>query len=340
MHRRLLLTAAIGASATALAPARFLEAEGTLPVGREDSSGHINIVSTSGTTQLVLSALIRQMGYFEHLGFTARTVSVADGNKVVAALVSGDTDICPTSGFTQVLAAIEHGAPLRILAGGAIKNFYAVVSGNPAVRTLKDLEGHSVGIGALGSQLHQTMVALFQKYGVDGSKVKFANVGASVDVFRAVKARVIDAGAVEYWLQPGSGLHILEHGRTFESLPEFVNQAAFASERAIARKRDLLVRTLAVYARAYRFIMEGDSESAFIAASAAALGPGSADAARTQWRFYRDIQPFATDLILSEERVRFMQELNIATGAQKRVLPYDRIVDGSLAQEALRLLAR
>ena len=339
MHRRLLLTA-LAAGATTLTTARLAKAVATPSPGRGDSSRRINIVSTSGTTQLVLTALIRQMGYFEQLGVAASTVNVADGNKVVAALVSGDMDVCPTSGFTQVLAAIEHGAPLKILAGGAIKNFYAVVSGNPDVRTLKDLEGHSVGIGALGSQLHQTMVALFRKYGVDGSKVKFANVGASVDVFRAVETRVVDAGAVEYWLQPGSGLHILEHGRTFESLPEFVNQAAFASVSAIARKRDLLVRTLAAYAKAYRFIMLDDSEAAFIAASAAALGIGAAEAARTQWRFYRDIQPFAADLILSEERVRFMQELNIATGTQKRILPYDMIVDGSLAHEALRLLAR
>jgi ABC-type nitrate/sulfonate/bicarbonate transport system substrate-binding protein len=320
------------AGSAALAPVGWLRAADAPLRGR------VNIVSTSGTTQLVLSALLNRMGYFTQFGVAANTVSVADGNKVVAALVSGGMDICPTSGFTQVLAAIEHGAPLKILAGGAIKNFYAVVSGNPGVRTLKDLEGHSVGIGPLASQLHQTMVALFRKYGVDGSRVTFANVGASVDVFRAVRAHVVDAGAVEFWLQPGSGLHILEHGRTFESLPEFVNQAAFASERAIERKRELLVRTLAAYARAYRFIMSGDSETAFITASAAALGRNDAGAARTQWQFYRDIQPFAADLVLSEERVRFMQELNVATGTQKRILPYEQVVDVSLARDALRLL--
>jgi ABC-type nitrate/sulfonate/bicarbonate transport system substrate-binding protein len=329
--RRRRLLAAIAGSA-ALGPAHLL------PAVETPLRGRVNIVSTSGTTQLVLSALLKQTGYFAQFGIEANTVSVADGNKVVAALISGDMDICPTSGFTQVLAAIERGAPLKILAGGAIKNFYAVVSGNPNVRTFKDLEGRSVGIGSLGSQLHQTMVALFRKYGVDSSKVTFANVGASVDVFRAVRTHVVDAGAVEFWLLPGSGLHILEHGKTFESLPEFVNQAAFASDRAIAHKRDLLVRALAAYAKIYRFIMSGDSESAFIAASASAFGRNDIEAARTQWQFYRNIQPFAADLILSEERVRFMQELNLATGTQKRILRYEQIVDVSLARDALKLL--
>ncbi len=322
---------AAGAAAACASPGKT-SAQRVAPLQR------INIVSTSGTTQLVQTALLKQMGYFTELGLTPNFINVADGNKVVAALISGDMDICPTSGFTQVLAAIEKGAPLKIIAGGAIKNFYALFSGNPRIKTLQDLEGHSVGVGALGSQLHQTMIALFRKYGVDSSRVTFANVGASVDVFRAVKAHVVDAGAAEVWLQGGSGLHIVEHGKLFESLPEFVNQAAFVTERAIAQKRELLVKTLAAYAKLYRFIMSGDSEAAFIAASATALGKNDPEAARVQWRFYRDIQPFAAELILSEDRVRYMQELNVATGTQKKLLPYDKVTDMSLARDALKLL--
>jgi ABC-type nitrate/sulfonate/bicarbonate transport system substrate-binding protein len=301
----------------------------------------VNIVCTYGTTQLVLSALIKKMGYFAQFGLVPNIVNVADGSKVVAALISGQMDICPTSGFTQVLAGIEKGLPLKIIAGGATKNFNALFSGNPAVKTLKDLEGRTVGVGALGSQLHQIMIALLRKYGVDSAKVTFVNVGASTDVFRAVAARTVDAGCAEYWLQRNApDLHIVEHGKTFESLPEFINQAAFTSERAIAQKRDLLVRTLAAYAKAYRFIMSGDSESAFVAASATGLGRDDPDFARAQWKFWRDIQPFAADLILREDQIRFMQDLNVATGTQKKMVPYAKLADMSMAQDALKLLAR
>ena len=298
----------------------------------------VNLVSTAGTTNVVIAALISEMGYFKALGIAPNYITVGDGSKVVAALISGAADICPTSGFTQVLAAIEKGAPMKLLGGGALKNFNTLFSANPDVRTLKDLEGRSVGIGALGSQLHQIMIALFRKYGVDSSKVTFANVGASVDVFKAVMARVVDAGCSEYWLQRNSGLHIVEHGKTFESLPDFVNQAAFTSVRAIQQKRDLLVRTLAAYAKVYRFIMTGDSEAAFLAASAKALGKNDPAGARAQWQFYRDIQPFAADLQLAEDRVRYMQELNITTGAQKKLLQYSLATDMSLASDALKLL--
>jgi ABC-type nitrate/sulfonate/bicarbonate transport system substrate-binding protein len=321
--------AALGGSALTAPSARAQNA--MLP-------GSINIVSTSGTTNLVLTALLQRLGYLRELGVNAKFTNVADGNKVVAALISGDMDLCPTSGFTQVLSAIDRGAALRIIAGGAIKNFNALFSGNPQVRKLKDLEGRTVGIGALGSQLHQTMIALFRKYGVDASKVRFANVGASTDVLRAVIARVIDAGAAEVWLQGNTGVHILENGKTFESLPEFVNQAAFTTQRAINSKRMLLVRTLAAYARMYRYIMSGDSAADFVAASNVALGKNDVAAAQAQWRFYREIQPFAADLQLSAERLQFMQELNLSTGSQRRLLPFEAVTDMSLAREALTLL--
>lgn len=310
------------------------------PDPRKAADPHaVSIVGTSGTTNLVLSSLMVEMGYISKQGITPTFVNVADGNKVAAALISGHADLCPSAGFTQVLAAIGRGASLRLVAGGAIKNFNALFSGNPNVRTLKDLEGKSVGIGALGTQLHQTMIALFHKYGVDASKVRFANVGASVDVLKAVKAHVVDAGLAEVWLGASApDLHIVEHGKTFESLTEFVNQAAFTSQFAIVHKRQVLIKTLAAYAELYRFIMSGDSEAAFIAASDKALGKKKTDAARAQWNFYREIQPFAADLALTEAQMKFMQDLNMTTGTQKTLLPFNRVADMSLAAEALKLV--
>lgn len=300
--------------------------------------GEVNIILTAGTTNLVVTSLMAQMRYLEELGVAPKFINVADGNKVLAALISGSADICPAAGISQVIAAIARGAPVKIVGGAANKNFNAVFALKPEIKTLKDLEGRSVGVGALGTQLHQMMIALFRKYGVDSRKVTFANVGGGPQVFKAVKAGVVDAGPSEAWLEPGSGLHILEHGKTFELLLEYVSQAAFVPNQIIARKRELIVRTLAAYARLYRFIMVGDSEAAFIAAAAKALNKDDPDAARAQWNFYRQYRPFAADLELGEAGMTFMQQLNITTGAQKALLPFGQIADLSLAREALKLI--
>jgi hypothetical protein len=47
----------------------------------------------------------------------------------------------------------------------------------------------------------------------------------------------------------------------------------------------------------------------------------------------------ASDLLLSEERVRYMEEINLALGLQKRMLPYEQVANMTLAQDALKLMA-
>jgi len=302
--------------------------------------GQVRIVLTAATTNLVLTELMTERGYLREMGVEPTFISVADGNKVLAALLSGAADICPAAGISQVIAAMSRGAEVKIVGGAANKAFMDVFAKDPAIRTLKDLEGKTVGIGALGTQLHQMMIALFRKYGVDPKKVTFANVGASPQVFKAVQAGVVDAGPSEAWLARGSGLHTLEHGDTYVSLLEYLNQAAFASDKVIAARRDLLVRTLAAYAKLYQFVAKEDSEAAFVAAAAKALNKSDPDGARDQWNFYRQYQPLAANLELNASGMGYMQDLNVTTGSQKAVVPFAQLADLTLAQDALKMARR
>lgn len=163
-------------------------------------------------------------------------------------LLSGETDMCALSGFGQVLPAIEKGAKLKVLAGGALLGLQAILTKNPAIKSVKDLEGRTVGTGSFGALLHQLVVALLRKKGVDEKKVTFVNVGSSTDVFRAIAAGTVDAGPCEAWLSGRAGTRAVEEARFFADLPEYTYQASYTSERAIARKRDAIVRTLAGFA--------------------------------------------------------------------------------------------
>ncbi len=64
---------------------------------RKGPSDTINIVSTSGTTSLVLTALMEDVGYLGEFGVKSNFINVADGNKVAAALISGHADLCPSA---------------------------------------------------------------------------------------------------------------------------------------------------------------------------------------------------------------------------------------------------
>ena len=58
-----------------------------------------------------------------------------------------------------------------------------------------------------------------------------------------------------------------------------------------------------------------------------------------QWEFFQHYKPYAVDAVLSEERIRYMQQLNVELGVQKAILPYEQCVDVTIAQDAVKLAA-
>jgi ABC-type nitrate/sulfonate/bicarbonate transport system substrate-binding protein len=311
-----------------------------------DSSGApkrlpVRIINTAATFAATVQQLMKDKGYLEQQGLQPTFLSVTDGSKVIGALLSGDADICTASGFNQVLPAIERGGKLKVLAGSEVLLLHLIYSCRPEIKTLKDLEGRTVGTGQVGALLHSIMVALLRKNDVDPKKVTFVNVGSSADVFRSVAAKVVDAGPSELDYQSQAakfGVHSLSDGNFWDGLPEYTNQASYTSEQAISERRDTLVRTLAAYANLYRFISSPESKDAYLAARAAALNKSEPEEALAQWNFFQSHKSFATDLLLSQERVRYMQDLNVSLGVQKNVLPYEQITDMSLARDAMKLV--
>lgn len=177
----------------------------------------MRIVSSQGNQAAVMQELMKAQGYPEELGIEPEILTVGDGTKLIGALLGGGSDICIFSGFNQLFPAIERGAKLKIIAGASITGQQAVFSGKPEIKSVKDLVGRTVGVGAIGAQLHQVMVALVRKKGVDpaSASVLFQNVGSSGDVFRAVAAKTVDAGPAQADILSQTSrcnIHMLEDG--------------------------------------------------------------------------------------------------------------------------------
>jgi hypothetical protein len=56
------------------------------------------------------------------------------------------------------------------------------------------------------------------------------------------------------------------------------------------------------------------------------------------WRFIQDHQPYALNLTLSEPRIAITQDVNLELGSQKIRLPYEKVVDASIARDAVQLI--
>jgi ABC-type nitrate/sulfonate/bicarbonate transport system substrate-binding protein len=303
-----------------------------------DAPLNVAIANTDGSATRILCDLMTRQHFFEDFSLQPKFNFILGAQQLLDSLTKGESDICMGSGVSAAVAAIAAGAPFRLLSGANQRVVQAIYSAKPEIETLKDLEGRRVGSGPKGALVHQIIFAAMQKAGADPGKVDFVNLGSSDTIFKAVAKGEIDAGTGEaqvYENQAKYGVHVLEHGVLWDELPDYTNQGSYASLDAIKTKREQLVRTLAAHARAYRFLQTPESHDPYGAATLSALGHADPVEVETQWSFYQKLKPFAVDLVLSEERIRYIQQLNVAMGLQKEVLPFDAVVDNSLAQEAL-----
>lgn len=301
----------------------------------------VNIINTGANESFALQTLIKNRKYFENLGIAENTQNVSDGVKLMAAVVNGMSDIAILTGFSQVFTAIENGAQIKLVGSAVIPVSFSLYTGNPAVKTVKDLEGKSIGTGAIGALLHTSTAAVLRKNGVDLSKITFVNIGSSSDIFKAVAAKKVDAGGAQHEFSRVAGqmgLRILcEYAK---EIPQFTNQGAFSPIKAIVEKRELLVKTLAGYGRAYKYVDGPSSKKDWIKAYREGVGPDTETLAGDLWEWIQAKKAFNTAIVLSPERINYMQQLNVALGVQKAVLPLDRVADMTIARDAAILAAK
>ena len=303
----------------------------------------VYIVDAGGPHELATVELLHRQGFLERMGVRVKRIYVKNGAEATELLLAGQADAAVQVGFGPALVAMEKGAPLRLVAASNRLTVHALYSRQPEIRRLRDLAGRTVGIGALGALTHQLVYAALTKKGVDPAAVRFKTLGNSATVFASLLAGEVDAGFGEtdvYENQAHYGVHALEDAVLWKELPEFPNQASYATLTALREKRVVLVRTLAAHALLYRLIHSPDSWDAYAAARATGLPDASPEEGRTQWLFYQRYHPFAQDLMLSETQTRYLQELNVIMGLQRRVLPFQEVADLSLARDALALLSR
>ena len=113
-----------------------------------------------------------------------------------------------------------------------------------------------------------------------------------------------------------------------------------AGMMAIRAERDLLVRALAAQARLFRFVHTPAAKGPFIAARRSVFPTMPMSDHEAEWRFVQTYKPFATGLVLSPERLEYMQKVNIAFDIQTKILPFAQVADMTIAADALKLLER
>lgn len=334
LTRRGFLGAALGAG---LAGSMGVLTAGCSSGDSEDPT--VSIINTSATGAIAISNLLRSGRYFEKAGVKATVTNVSSGFQVVAAVDSGYADLTMLSGLISTFPGIDKGMSLKVLGGTEVVSTSAIFSANPAVKSVRDLAGKSIGVGDVGSELYDVFSALLAKYHIPKSSVTFRNVGSSADSFNAALAKQVDVGYGQVGNKKAaekSGARMI--ATVNEELPLWINQGAVASTSAISSKRGALVKVLAAHMSLFRYLASADSEEDYVKAYVAA--GGSAAGGKHEWKFLHSNKAYSPSMTLPKDKMTFLQQQNVSNGTQSRVLDYSSYTDLSLRDDALASLAK
>jgi NitT/TauT family transport system substrate-binding protein len=212
-------------------------------------------------------------GHFKKHGLDVQLVYTRGGNAAMQALVGGAVDYAATALDVAIQAYANVGADIRRFAVTGRLPLFAVVTAPRAadqIRSIKDLEGRTIGVSALGNADHALTLYLLKQAGVDAQKVKFATMG--VNLLEALRQGQLDVGLVQepaLTLLMRSGARVLMNGMDLEDAKlhlggsfEFMGVAVRAKE--IEQRRPEMValtKALADALKALR-VMSGEQLSA------------------------------------------------------------------------------
>src|SRR6267154_5428795 len=140
----------------------------------------------------------RSADVFKTHGLDVELVYTRGGNAAMQALVGGAVDYAATALDVVIQAYANVGAQIRRFAvTGRLPLFAIVTAPSTAdkIRSIKDLEGKTVGVSALGNADHALTLYLLKQAGADAQKVQFATMG--VNLLEALRQGQIDAGVVQ-----------------------------------------------------------------------------------------------------------------------------------------------
>lgn len=154
----------------------------------------------------------RAGGHFQKHGLDVELVYTRGGSAAMQALVGGAVDYAATA-LDVAIQAYAKGADIRRFAvTGQLPLFALVTAPKTAmqIQDVKQLEGKTVGVSALGNADHALLLYLLKRADANAAKVQFATLG--VNILEALRQGQVDAGLVQepaLTLLRDSGAHVL-----------------------------------------------------------------------------------------------------------------------------------
>ncbi|HEV2000683.1 MAG TPA: ABC transporter substrate-binding protein [Xanthobacteraceae bacterium] len=175
---------------TALVPAAGVKRAGA-------QAKQVKLAFCSQILCIVPYEVARAHGHWKNHGLDVELIYARGGNNAMQALVGGAVDYAATALDVAIQAYVKGAEIRRFATTGQLPLFALLTAPNnaDAIKSVKDLEGKTVGVSALGQADHTLLLYLLKQAGADKDKVQYATMG--VNILEALRQGQVDAGFVQ-----------------------------------------------------------------------------------------------------------------------------------------------
>ena len=185
-------------------------------------------IGQRGNWDTAISQLGEAAGIFKKHGLALEMLYTAGSGETLQPVIAGSVDLGLAVGTPGAIAAYSKGAPVRIIGAEATgaADYWYVKTSSP-IKTLKDLNGHSIAYSTSGSSTESVVRAFIKENGLTSAKA--VSTGGAPATMTAVMTDQVDAG----WASPPGGLKEIDEGK--------IRLLARATDAAIVRGQTIRV---------------------------------------------------------------------------------------------------
>lgn len=209
MHnRRRILAATLGAVLTAGLSACGSSAEPQ--TGGEDPGGRTALTVAVATVtptlgQSYYTSVPTLLGYWKDAGLDIELKRLEGSGEVVTSLATKRIDIGHAGNYSNMAAHVNGGAKTKAFMHDIPGNpYFPVVMNNSPVKSLKDLQGKTLGIFSLSSDANDMLAGVMKQQGIDSSSINIVATGNGPTAVEALRS-----GKIDGWMAYDSGAALI-----------------------------------------------------------------------------------------------------------------------------------
>lgn len=276
-------------------------------------------------------------GFAEKQGLKLKLFPFKADTQLLQALLAGELDSFEGSPGNDIMAA-ARGADVKII-GCTWPSLPHVLLGS-GVKSVQDLKGKTIAVGPVGSLPDLLFRILLKQSNIAVNEVRLTSVGNDIDRYKALIGHVVDAAIVSNEFVPvmdKQGLTLIAAARNFA--PEFARLCIQATGATLKARGDDAAHFMAAEISALRHAVSHRDETLALTRK---LTHEKEDDPRAGYIFDWSVKTRSLDpeVGIPVDKLDYIQKQLLVTGNLQAPYEVTRMIDASVREKALKLIAK